>query len=111
MQAENAILNLAINARDAMPEGGTLRVATRAEGTEVRLTIADSGHGMPAEVASRAFEPFYTTKELGKGTGLGLAQVYGFATQSGGAVAISSEEGVGTLIEIVLPAHVEEGLA
>ena len=115
-QLENAILNLAINARDAMPEGGELTIATallsEAEapdlpaGDYVCITVADTGHGMPAEVAARATEPFFSTKPFGKGTGLGLAQVYGIAHQSGGTVRIDSEEGRGTTVRLYLP-HVE----
>jgi nitrogen-specific signal transduction histidine kinase/ActR/RegA family two-component response regulator len=113
-QLENAILNLAINARDAMPEGGTLTISTaRARlaeeadhqaGEFVRITVADTGHGMPPDVLARATEPFYSTKPLGKGTGLGLAQVYGIAQQAGGTLRIDSEEGKGTSVCILLPA-------
>ena len=112
-QLENAILNLAINARDAMPEGGALTISTGivAEdacpefeaGEFVRLTIADTGHGMAPEVAERAIEPFFSTKPVGKGTGLGLAQVYGIARQSGGTLRIDSKEGEGTAIHLLLP--------
>ncbi|HYJ81823.1 MAG TPA: PAS domain-containing protein [Allosphingosinicella sp.] len=112
-QLENAILNLAINARDAMPEGGTLTIFTdrvRLEdepdhpaGDFVRITVADSGEGMPPEVLARAVEPFYSTKPLGKGTGLGLAQVYGIAQQAGGTLRIDSEVGKGTSVDILLP--------
>ncbi len=113
-QLENAILNLAINARDAMPKGGTLIISTarvRLEeepdhqaGEFVRITVADTGHGMPPDVVARATEPFYSTKPLGKGTGLGLAQVYGIAQQAGGTLRIGSEEGKGTSVCILLPA-------
>jgi PAS domain S-box-containing protein len=113
-QLENAILNLAINARDAMPEGGTLTISTdRARldeapdhpaGEFVRITVADTGSGMPPDVLARATEPFYSTKPLGKGTGLGLAQVYGIAQQAGGTLRIDSEEGRGTSVHILLPA-------
>ncbi|HEX2554448.1 MAG TPA: PAS domain S-box protein [Microvirga sp.] len=113
---ESAILNLAVNARDAMPQGGTLtitageRPAGPAEGAlpEGRalayVTVSDTGTGMPPEVAERAFEPFFTTKEVGKGSGLGLSMVYGFAQQSGGHVAIESRPGQGTAVTILLPA-------
>ncbi|HLL30542.1 MAG TPA: response regulator, partial [Allosphingosinicella sp.] len=113
-QLENAILNLAINARDAMPEGGTLTICTarvrldeepdHQAGEFVRITVADTGHGMPPDVLARATEPFYSTKPLGKGTGLGLAQVYGIAQQAGGTLRIDSEEGKGTSVCILLPA-------
>jgi signal transduction histidine kinase len=119
-ELENAILNLAINARDAMPSGGTLTLTTantrlepgdaapdpNAEitpGDYVMLTIGDTGTGMPAEVAARVFEPFFTTKEPGRGTGLGLSQVYGFIRQSGGHVKIESQPGAGTVVTICLP--------
>lgn len=112
-QLENAILNLAINARDAMPDGGTLTIATAgtaeaggddlAAGAYVCITVADTGHGMTAEVAARATEPFFSTKPFGKGTGLGLAQVYGIAHQSGGALRIDSRDGEGTRVHILFP--------
>jgi CheY-like chemotaxis protein len=110
-QLEVAILNLAINARDAMPDGGILSFSTRPlkvrgdpdimDGDYIELTIADTGSGMPAEVAERAFEPFFTTKEVGKGTGLGLSMVYGMARQSGGAARIESREGEGTAVKLL----------
>jgi PAS domain S-box-containing protein len=112
-QLENAILNLAINARDAMPEGGTLTIFTdrvrlddepdHPAGEFVRITVADTGQGMPPDVLARAVEPFYSTKPLGKGTGLGLAQVYGIAQQAGGTLRIDSEVGRGTSVDILLP--------
>ena len=112
-QLENAILNLAINARDAMPEGGTLTISTglSREGESVELeagdyvcvAVADTGQGMTAEVAARAIEPFFSTKPLGRGTGLGLAQVYGIARQSGGSLRIDSREGEGTRVRLILP--------
>jgi PAS domain S-box-containing protein len=112
-QLELVILNLAINARDAMPEGGRLRIATRnverpdlAElqpGDYVRIAVKDNGVGMTREVLERALEPFFTTKEIGKGSGLGLAQVYGVATQFGGAVQLRSTPGIGTTVEVFLP--------
>jgi PAS domain S-box-containing protein len=112
-QLENAVLNLAINARDAMPEGGTLTISTARERLEeapgqpagefVAITVSDTGEGMPAEVVERATEPFFSTKPLGKGTGLGLAQVYGIARQSGGSLSIDSEVGRGTAVRILIP--------
>ena len=113
-QIEQLLLNLAVNARDAMPHGGNLVIDTAghrmpsgdadlAPGNYVRLRVSDSGRGMPADVAERAFEPFFTTKASGEGTGLGLATVYGIVTQAGGSVAISSEPGVGTTVTVVLP--------
>jgi signal transduction histidine kinase len=111
-QLELAILNLAINARDAMPAGGQLgiRVKERAapdqllnDGHYVVVEVADSGSGVPPDVVSRVFDPFFTTKPIGKGTGLGLSQVYGIATQAGGTARLFSEEGAGTTVEIWLP--------
>jgi len=116
-QLEVAILNLAINARDAMPEGGVLKFATRqlsvigdpelGDGDYVELTISDTGTGMDEEVASRAFEPFFTTKEIGKGTGLGLSMVYGMARQSGGTVRLETAPGEGTAIKLYFKAAEE----
>jgi PAS domain S-box-containing protein len=113
-QLENAVLNLAINARDAMPIGGTLTISTeraspegepgQAGGDFVRITVSDTGHGMTPDVLARATEPFFSTKPLGKGTGLGLAQVYGIAEQSGGTLRIESEPGEGTSVHLFLPA-------
>ncbi|MDQ8755895.1 response regulator [Sphingosinicella sp. LHD-64] len=119
-QLENAILNLAINARDAMPDGGVLTISTAAvdepgdaelaAGTYVRVSVADTGHGMTAEVAARATEPFFSTKPFGKGTGLGLAQVHGIAHQSGGTLRIDSRETAGTTVQILLPRVEPEGV-
>ena len=115
-QFQAALLNLVVNARDAMPEnGGRVSIETDsvtldagdsvdvAPGRYVRVTVSDTGRGMPPEVAERAFEPFYTTKEVGKGSGLGLSQVYGFVKQSGGHIELSSEPGVGTTVRLCLP--------
>ncbi|BFN29380.1 blue-light-activated protein [Pseudomonas sp. SCT] len=111
-ELELVILNLAVNARDAMPEGGSILIeASNAPGEAVlgitgdfvRLTVTDSGTGIPEEVRTRVFDPFFTTKEIGKGSGLGLAQVYGFARQSGGTVWIESECGRGTSVIMLLP--------
>ena len=117
-QVESALLNLALNARDAMPAGGrlTIEVANRvleqddahpeaevSAGDYVMLAVTDFGSGMPRAVLARAFEPFFTTKEPGKGTGLGLAMVFGFAKQSGGHVNIRSEPGAGTTVSLFLP--------
>ncbi|WUR15651.1 response regulator [[Empedobacter] haloabium] len=112
-QMEMALLNLAINARDAMPDGGRIvfeasRAAPPAEltagGGFVRIAVTDNGCGMSADVAARVFEPFFTTKGVGKGTGLGLSQVYGMAHQSGGMAQVISQPGAGTTIAIWLPA-------
>ncbi len=117
-QVEAAVLNLVINARDAMPDGGRLVIETFnatvdatevatfpgiAAGDYVVLSVTDTGHGMTAEVRARAFEPFFTTKGGGKGSGLGLATIYGFARQSGGNVTIYSEVGKGTTVNLYLP--------
>jgi signal transduction histidine kinase len=103
-EIELAILNVCLNSRDAMPDGGTITItANNVGGDFVRLSIHDTGVGMPPEVAARVFEPFFTTKEVGKGSGLGLAQVYGFAHQSGGKVSIQSEVGRGTTVTLLLP--------
>jgi PAS domain S-box-containing protein len=117
VQFESAILNLAINARDAMPDGGHLTIAARnatvsadnakrldlTPGEYVVLRVTDTGVGMAAEVQRRAFEPFFTTKDVGKGTGLGLAQIFGFAKQSGGTATIDSVSGKGTTVRLYLP--------
>ncbi|KQS79523.1 diguanylate cyclase [Rhizobium sp. Leaf384] len=118
-QLENALLNLCINARDAMPDGGkvTIETANRllddraakerglAPGSYVTLCVSDTGTGMAPDVVARAFDPFFTTKPTGQGTGLGLSMVYGFAGQSGGTVRIKSEVGNGAKICIYLPRH------
>jgi signal transduction histidine kinase len=112
-QLELAVMNLIINARDAMPEGGEIgvsfaRVETPASGKPMlRIRIADSGCGIPADKLAKVTEPFFTTKETGKGTGLGLAMVSGFVDQSGGELHIDSAEGRGTTIDLVLPATEE----
>jgi signal transduction histidine kinase/CheY-like chemotaxis protein len=103
-QLELAILNLALNARDAMPEGGLLKVESLCDDSNyLTIRVTDTGVGMTPEVLSHAVEPFFSTKERGKGTGLGLAQVYGFANQCGGDLKIRSQLGVGTAIDIRLP--------
>jgi len=108
-QLETALLNLAVNARDAMPEGGSLRVATRREAGRPKLgyvviEVRDTGVGMTEEVRTRVFEPFFTTKDVGKGSGLGLSQVYGFVSQSDGEVRLESAPGEGTAFHLLLPA-------
>jgi CheY-like chemotaxis protein len=117
-QLESALLNLGINARDAMPAGGTLTIETAnlliddafaarhpelVPGPYVQVAVRDSGVGIAAEILGRVFDPFFTTKAKGKGTGLGLSMVYGFVRQSGGHVTIQSAPGQGTAIEIYLP--------
>jgi PAS domain S-box-containing protein len=118
-QLESALLNLAINARDAMPDGGKLTIATAnarldgvtadtpalAPGDYICIAVTDTGTGMSAEVAARAFDPFFTTKPIGQGTGLGLSMIYGFARQSNGHVTIDSKLGQGTSIRLYLPRH------
>lgn len=118
-QLEMAILNLAVNARDAMPDGGTLRITARSEqvaksqragvppGKYILLSVADTGVGMDEATASRAIEPFFSTKGIGKGTGLGLSMVHGLASQLGGAMTIQSTPGLGTNVELWLPQSVE----
>jgi signal transduction histidine kinase/ActR/RegA family two-component response regulator len=120
VQLENAILNLCVNARDAMPGGGRLTIETAnahlddeyargnaeaAAGQFVLISVTDTGTGMPQEVIDRAFDPFFSTKGVGQGTGLGLSQVHGFVKQTGGHVKIYSEPGVGTTIKLYLPRH------
>ncbi len=102
-QIEQVLMNLAVNARDAMPGGGVLTLVTREEGGRVLLSVSDNGTGMPPEVAARAFEPFFTTKDKGKGTGLGLASVHGIVSQSGGEIEVRSAPGVGTTFRVLLP--------
>ncbi|AOB33644.1 hypothetical protein AKI39_11780 [Bordetella sp. H567] len=113
---ESALLNLAVNARDAMPEGGEIVIRTRnavlgerhphvdaAPGDYVCISMSDTGAGIPEDIMEKVFEPFFTTKDIGVGTGLGLSQVYGFVTQSGGYVGIESAVGKGTTVHIYLP--------
>ncbi len=101
-QLSSALLNIAVNARDAMPEGGHLRFRTARDETNVLIEVSDTGFGIPFDQQARVFEPFYTTKDS-KGTGLGLSMVYGFVTQSGGAIELRSAPGVGTTIQLRLP--------
>jgi CheY-like chemotaxis protein len=121
-QLENAILNLCINARDAMPDGGRITIETANRwldrrtaqerglepGQYISLCVSDTGTGMTPDVIEKAFDPFFTTKPIGLGTGLGLSMIYGFASQSGGAVSIYSEQGQGTNVCIYLPRHLGE---
>jgi CheY-like chemotaxis protein len=116
-QLESTLLNLAINARDAMPDGGVLTIGIAethlaaaditdpeiAPGDFIEISVTDTGQGMPPDVLARVFEPFFTTKPIGHGTGLGLSQVYGFMRQSGGIVRIDSTYGEGTTVRLLLP--------
>jgi PAS domain S-box-containing protein len=118
-QLESALLNLAINARDAMPDGGKLTISTAnarldgvtadtpalTPGDYICIDVTDTGTGMSAEVAARAFDPFFTTKPIGQGTGLGLSMIYGFARQSNGHATIDSKPGQGTSVRLYLPRH------
>jgi two-component system, cell cycle sensor histidine kinase and response regulator CckA len=122
-QFEQVLINLAVNARDAMPEGGTITFRTRnveadeaaarnlrdlPPGDYVEVDVADQGTGIPPEIIDKIFEPFFTTKEVGKGTGLGLSMVYGIVKQSGGYIYLDSEVGSGTTFRILMPRHIEE---
>jgi signal transduction histidine kinase len=131
-QLESAILNLAINARDAMPDGGVLTIATASgdfqfpaetspgleegeknapiEGTYALIAVSDTGTGISPENVDKVWEPFFTTKGVGEGSGLGLSMVYGFVKQSGGQLEIDSTEGVGTTVKLYLPASASEML-
>jgi CheY-like chemotaxis protein len=117
-QLSSAIVNLAVNARDAMPGGGKLTLETAnvvldttgsadegemQSGEFVMIAVTDTGQGIPAEIRDRVFEPFFTTKGVGRGTGLGLSMVYGFAKQTGGTVRLESEQGCGTVVRLYLP--------
>ena len=102
-QLEQIVMNLAVNARDAMQGRGRLAIRVRAEAKSVAIDVADTGSGMPPEVVARIFEPYFTTKEIGKGTGLGLATVHGIVEHAGGRIAVASEPGCGTTFHISLP--------
>jgi two-component system cell cycle sensor histidine kinase/response regulator CckA len=122
-QVEQIILNLAVNAREAMPRGGSLTMETTNEldpktpsleplvGPRARLSVSDTGTGMTPEVKARVFEPFFTTKDVGKGTGLGLSVVYGIVQQSGGTISVDSEPNVGTTFRIHFPHVIEKEIA
>lgn len=110
-ELELALLNLAVNARDAMPEGGqlTVRASARVQGHRLAacIEVSDTGTGIPPDLLARVLEPFFTTKQPGQGTGLGLSQAYGFATQAGGSLDITSQPGQGTTVRLVLPASTD----
>ena len=125
-QLEQVIVNLAVNARDAMPDGGHLTIQTRNMDKDeaedlpykqleaadyVLLEVVDSGTGIPADIRDKIFEPFFSTKDVGKGTGLGLSTVYGIIKQTGGFIFLESEMGQGTTFRIFLPRYVEEAKA
>jgi CheY-like chemotaxis protein len=103
-QLHQVIVNLTVNARDAMPGGGRLIIETANAGPDVSLTIRDTGHGMDARTLEHVFEPFYTTKGMDKGTGLGLATVYGIVRQSAGQISVESAVGSGTCFTVRFPA-------
>ena len=103
-QLEQVVINLAINARDAMPDGGTLAIETLHDQGLVHLSVSDTGTGIDPAQLERIFEPFYTTKDVGLGTGLGLATVHGIVTQSGGRVDVTSQPGLGSTFTVLLPA-------
>jgi PAS domain S-box-containing protein len=107
-QLEQVVTNLALNARDAMPSGGKVELAVRRFDGQVELCVRDTGVGMDANTLQHAFEPFFTTKDPGKGTGLGLATVYGIVTQTGGEVSIASEPGQGSTFRVVLPLSLDD---
>jgi two-component system, cell cycle sensor histidine kinase and response regulator CckA len=96
-------MNLAVNARDAMPGGGTLTIAIVSDGQTATLSVADEGTGMDADVLARIFEPFYTTKPVGEGSGLGLSTVHGIVGQTGGSTYVDSVIGAGTTFLVRLP--------
>jgi signal transduction histidine kinase len=116
MQLQTALANLVANAAEATLDGGRILIGTALEHRldpdadttlqrgYVTLSVCDEGHGMAADIAERATEPFFTTKDIGKGSGLGLSQVFGFTTQSGGFVDVSTTPGVGTTVSLLLPA-------
>jgi len=126
MLLQNALLNLGVNARDAMPEGGVIRFATAnveldaaycqsaagnlSPGAYIEISVSDTGVGMTKEIIEHVFEPFYTTKEVGKGTGLGLAAVYGTITDHHGSISIYSEPGIGSIFKIYLPLATEKSM-
>jgi two-component system cell cycle sensor histidine kinase/response regulator CckA len=122
-QFEQVLINLSVNARDAMPNGGRLSIRTRnlsereslklanlsvIAGEYVSIEVEDTGVGMPPDVMARIFEPFFSTKDIGKGTGLGLSTVYGIVKQTGGYIFVDSKPGQGTLFRVLLPRHVPE---
>ncbi|MBH0203821.1 MAG: GHKL domain-containing protein [Nitrospira sp.] len=102
-QMSQVFINLVMNAVHAMPDGGTLRIGLAPEKQRVKLTIADTGHGIPGDVISKVFEPFFTTKEFGQGTGLGLTVVKGIIEEHQGSIVVESKEGKGTTLTILLP--------
>jgi len=124
-QLQNAMMNIALNARDAMPKGGELRITSTnmdlagdryrghthhlPEGEYIEIAISDQGTGIPKEILGNIFEPFFTTKDVGKGTGLGLATVYGVATAHGGTVVVESEDGVGSAFRLIFPVVETDG--
>jgi two-component system cell cycle sensor histidine kinase/response regulator CckA len=107
-QLGQVLVNLALNARDAMPDGGTLTIGTANVGADAVITIADTGHGMDEQTRARIFEPFFSTKGVGEGTGLGLAMVHGIIQQTGGTISVESVLGAGAEFRVVLPGTLDE---
>ena len=102
-QIEHVVINLVLNARDAMPDGGEIRIRTRRDGADAVVSVTDAGIGMDEATQSRMFEPFFTTKAEGRGSGLGLSTAYGIATQSGGTITVASSPGQGSTVSLALP--------
>jgi len=103
IKLQQVLMNLVLNARDAMPQGGDLRIATRGEGDEVVVEVSDNGSGIDKAHVGKVYDPFFTTKGIGKGTGLGLSVSYGIIQEHRGSISVSSEPGKGTTFRLALP--------